>query len=78
MSSNKKYLRGPDGFIYDWNVYLAREIGMEEVTEEEAYPENFMPKSQKGRKSKVEVGDLTVEEPPTTSDELNQEASRGL
>jgi hypothetical protein len=78
MSSDKKYLRGPDGFIYDWNAHLAREVGMEVVTEEEAFPENFIPKSQKGRKSKVDVGDLTVEEPPTTSDELNLEASRGL
>jgi hypothetical protein len=78
MSSATKYLRGPDGYIYDWNKELAREPGLEEVTEEEAFPENFIPKSQKGRKSKVDVGDLTVEEPPAVPDELSLEASRGL
>ena len=49
-----RYLRNRnDGFIYEWNEILAENVLCEEVTEEQAYPERFEPKSAKGRKAKV-------------------------
>ena len=67
-----------DGEIYEWDAILAENPKTEEVTEEEAFPEKFIPKKQKGRKAKV---DLTTEEPKqpdNTPEELAEEASRGL
>ena len=77
-----RYLRNKkDGFIYDWNPILAENVMCEEVTEEEAFPEKFIPKKQKGRKSDLDL--ITPEEaipeaPPVTNEEVNAEASRGL
>jgi len=54
---------------------------VEEVTEEEAFPEKFIPKKQTGRKSGLKL-DTPAEEvpvaPEATNEELNAEASRGL
>jgi hypothetical protein len=51
----------------------------EEVTEEEAFPERFIPKAQKGRKSKIDLSTEDIpEEPAVENTELNLEASRGL
>lgn len=74
-----RYLKNvKDGFIYDWNPILAENPMCEEVTEEEAFPENFVPKAQKGRKTGLKL-ETAVEEPPVfTSEELNLEASKGL
>jgi hypothetical protein len=77
-----RYLRNiKDGFIYDWNPILAENPMCEEVTEEEAFPENFVPKAQKGRKSALKL-DTPAEEIPETpaveNEELNAEASKGL
>lgn len=68
-----------DGFIYDWNPILAENPLCEEVTEEEAYPENFVPKKQKGRKTGLSLAteELPVE-PALTNEDLNLEASKGL
>lgn len=75
-----RYLKNKnDGFIYDWNPILAENPLCEEVTEEQAFPERFIPKAQKGRKSKLEA-DLEVppaEEAPVNVD-LEQDASKGL
>jgi hypothetical protein len=54
---------------------------VEEVTEEEAFPENFIPKKQTGRKTGLKLETPAEEipvEPPVVNAELNAEASRGL
>jgi hypothetical protein len=51
------------------------------VTEEEAFPEKFIPKKQKGRKSDLDLTtpeEAIPEAPPVTNEEVNAEASRGL
>ena len=75
-----RYLRNKkDGFIYDWHPILAKNPLCEEVTEQEAYPERFVPKKQKGRKSGLILETEDVPEAPeATNEELNIEASRGL
>ena len=75
-----KWLRNiKDGEIYGWNAILAESPLTEEVTEEEAFPEKFMTKKQRGRPAKV---DLKTEEIPDpkgeTPPELAEEASKGL
>ena len=71
-----------DGEIYGWNEILAENPRTEEVTEEEAFPEKFMPKKQKGRKSKVDlaVDEFKIKEEPESSitEEVKEEASKGL
>tara|TARA_X000001388_G_scaffold14614_1_gene8430 strand:+ start:7648 stop:7896 length:249 start_codon:yes stop_codon:yes gene_type:complete len=71
-----------DGEVYGWNEILAENPRTEEVTEEEAFPEKFMPKKQKGRKTKI---DLSIDEFKTketasssVTEEINEEASKGL
>jgi hypothetical protein len=77
-----RYLRNKkDGFIYDWNPILAENPLCEEVTEEEAFPEKFIPKKQRGRKSDLDLAtpeEQIPEAPPVTNEEVNAEASRGL
>jgi hypothetical protein len=75
-----RFLRNKrDGFIYDWNPILAENPICEEVTEEEAFPERFIPEKQKSRKAKVS---LTTEEIPEAPEQVNvelgEEASKGL
>jgi hypothetical protein len=77
-----RYLRNKrDGFIYDYTELLAENPMVEEVTEEEAFPENFVPKAQKGRKTGLKL-DTPEEVIPTApvveNEELNAEASKGL
>jgi hypothetical protein len=74
-----RYLKDKSGFIYEWNEILAENPACKEVTEEEAYPERFVPKKQKGRKSGLALETEEVpEEPAIVNEELNIEASRGL
>ena len=77
-----RYLRSKnDGFIYDWNPILAENPLCEEVTEEEAFPEKFIPKKQRGRKSDLDLttpDEQIPEPPPVTNEEVNLEASKGL
>lgn len=77
-----RYLRNiKDGFIYDWNPILAENPACVEVTEEEAFPEKFIPKKQTGRKTALKLetpADEIPEVPPVTNEELNAEASKGL
>lgn len=77
-----RYLRNKrDGFIYDYTELLAENPMVEEVTEEEAFPEKFVPKAQKGRKTGLKL-ETPVEDiptpPPVENEELNSEASKGL
>jgi hypothetical protein len=68
-----------DGEIYRWNDILAKNPDTEEVTEEQAFPEKFMTKKQKARKPKVDLKTESIpEEPDNFSEELAEEASRGL
>jgi hypothetical protein len=74
-----RYLKDKSGFIYEWNAILAENPSCTEVTEEQAYPERFVPKKQKGRKSGLVLETEDVpEEPVVVNEELNIEASRGL
>lgn len=88
-----KYIRViKDGFIYDYNEILAKNPGCEVITEEEAYPERFIPshalervetaeKAKRAVRRKASFDLLTAdipEPPPYTSAELAADASRGL
>ena len=69
-----------DGEIYRWNDILAENPRTKEVTEEEAFPEKFIPKAQKGRKPEL---DLSTEEDPipvkdTVAPEIAAEATRNI
>lgn len=74
-----RYLKNVvDGFIYEWNEILAANPLCREVTEEEAYPEKFIPEAQKGRKPKVSLTTEEIPEAPAGNAELRAEASKGL
>jgi len=76
-----RYLRHRfDGTIYEWSEILSENKLCEEVTEEEAFPERFVPATQKGRKSKIklETEDVPPEAIDPVNTALNAEASKGL
>lgn len=80
LRTGMRYLRQiHDGFIYEWNETMAAHPKMQEVTEQEAYPERFIPEGQKGRVAKV---NMTTKEIPAEEDTsnplLNAAASKGL
>ena len=77
---NKRWLRNKkDGEIYGWNEIIAENPNVEEVTEEEAFPEKFVPKSHKKRRPKLSLKTKNIPEaPPRTIPELREEASKGL
>lgn len=68
-----------DGTIYEWNEFLAVHPSCRECTEEEAFPEKFIPKSARGRVPKVtlQTPDIPAEE-DTSNPEVDADASRGL
>lgn len=85
----KRYLKSRrDGWIFDWDAILADNPSLYEVSEQEAYPERFIPEKQveivetavKKRKRGSKLSLDTVEEvaePDLTPIELAIEASRG-
>lgn len=78
-----RYLRNKnDGFIYEWNEILSKNVLCEEVTEEEAYPERFLTPSVEKAKRRTKRLELSTddipEEPVYTSPELSADASRDL
>ena len=84
-----RYLKSrKDGWIFEWDSILARNPHLYEVTEQEAYPERFIPTeaieavaAKRGRKKREPVDLFTAdvpEEPGYTNEALNAEASRGL
>lgn len=84
-----RYLKSrKDGWIFEWDPILAKNPSLYEVTEEEAYPERFIPTAaieavaaKRTRKKREPVDLFTAdipEEPGYTNDALNAEASRGL
>lgn len=83
MAEKRRWLRNKvDGEIYGWNEILAENSRTEEVTEEEAFPEKFIPKKQKGRQSKVDLGvdEFKIKDKVSSSvaEEVKEEASKGL
>jgi hypothetical protein len=86
-----RYLKNrKDGWIFEWDAILAKNPNVFEVTEEEAYPERFIPAeavekvdNRRGRKRKEEeqlaLWTDDIPEPPGYSNpELSAEASKGL
>lgn len=87
-----RYLKSrKDGWIFEWDEILAKNPNLYEVTEEEAYPERFIPTEaiarveevaeKKGRKKREPLSLATndiPEEVQYINDELNAEASKGL
>jgi len=84
-----RYLKSrKDGWIFEWDPILAQNPILYEVTEEEAYPERFIPvaaieavAAKRTRKKAEPVNLFTAdisEEPDYTNEALNAEASRGL
>ena len=80
MAEKKRWLRNiVDGEIYGWNEILAENPRTEEVTEEEAVPEKFMTKKQRGRPAKLDLQTDYIPDPKCeTPPELAEEASKGL
>jgi len=73
-----------DGYIFPWTPDLSKHPQLVEVTEEEAFPEKFIPKklvkkasSRKKKPLDVSTDDIPAE-PEYSSPELNDEASQGL
>jgi len=74
-----RYLRDRSGFIYEWNEILAENPACEEITEEEAFPEKFIPKKQKGRKTGLVLETEEIpEEPAYVNEDINADASKDL
>jgi hypothetical protein len=72
-----------DGYIFGWTEDLSKHPKLREVTEEEAFPEKFVPaplaKKAATRKKKLDVStDDIPQEPEPSNPELNQDASKGL
>jgi len=67
-----------DGTIYGWNEILAENPKTEEVTEEQAFPEKFMTKEQKSRKSKVKLETKNIPVKKTSKVELEEEVTRSV
>lgn len=90
---SKMYIRvKKDGFIYEFNEILAKNVECEVIAEEVAYPERFVPAhaiervvppkmqvARKGRKGALDLSTDDIPEMPAyTSPELAAEASRGM
>jgi len=73
-----------DGYIFPWTESLSKHPQLVEVTEEEAFPEKFVPKklakkaaTRKQKALNVSTDDIP-ETPAYSSPELNSDASQGL
>lgn len=84
-----RYLKSrKDGWIFEWDPILDKNPHLYEVTEQEAFPERFIPTDaveavavKRGRKKREPVDLFTAdipEEPAYTNQALNTEAARGL
>lgn len=83
-----RYLRNKkDGWIFEWDRFLAENPNCEEITEMEAYPERFIPvkrveevkKARIKRKSSLDLGldGFVADAPAASSPELSADAARG-
>jgi hypothetical protein len=73
-----------DGYIFGWTPDLSKNHKLFEVTEEEAFPEKFVPKklvtkatTSKKKPLNVSTDDIPAE-PQYTSPEIDADASRDL
>jgi hypothetical protein len=84
-----RYLKSrKDGTIFEWDPILADNPSLYEVTEEQAFPERFIPveaiaavagKRTRQTKAKLDLHTETIPEPPEEVNvALGEEASRGL
>lgn len=77
-----------DGTIYEWDPILDKHPKLIEVTEQEAFPERFIPVAtveavakKRGRQPRAALNlstDDIPQAPEYTNAELNAEASKGL
>ena len=76
----RRWLRNiVDGEIYEWDEILAENPRTEEVTEEQAFPEKFVTKKQKARKTKVKLKtEVIPEDEKAVNIELAEEATKGI
>ena len=76
----RRWLRNiVDGEIYEWDEILAENPRTEEVTEEQAFPEKFMTKEQKGRKPKVNLETKAIPKKKKSDKvELEEEVTRSI
>lgn len=80
----QRYLKSrKQGDVYVFHELTARNEDLYEVTEEEAFPERFMPESAKTRSSKLAdklaTSDKVIDQATTgTSPELSKDAAKGL
>lgn len=85
-----RYLKSTrDGWIFEWDPILAKRADLVEISEQEVFPERFIPvkqvevvkKTRKGKNLKfVEEAqsELPLEEPELNfSEELSNEAAKG-
>ena len=84
MAVPGRWLRHVDDHqVFHYTDILAKHPKMEEVPEEIAFPEKFMPVAQKGRKAKVDLSTSDEEVKKTkpkkkTKSELAADAGKGL
>lgn len=79
MTEKMRYLRVKrDGFIFEWNPILAENPDVEEVTEEQAFPERFIPASQKERAPRVNLETKNIPTPPVGNPDLNAEVTKNV
>ena len=78
MSDTRYFRHISNGRIYSWCKSFEENPDLEEITEEEAFPERFVPKKQLKRKSKLKLDTAEVPEPKSPiAEELGVEASTG-
>lgn len=79
-----RYLKSKkDGDIFIWHELMAKNENVYEVTEQEAFPERFMPDTAKTRSStladKLATPEGTIDRATTgTPPELSKDAAKGL
>jgi len=84
MAEATRYLKSKkDQTVYVWHELLVKHEELYEVTEQEAFPERFLPDSAKTRSStladKLDTPDRVIEGATTgTSPELAKDAAKGL
>ena len=66
------------GRVYTFHKHLAENPDFYEVTEEDAYPERFVPPKQQGRKAKVNLETEKIPEPPKGNEDLDAELTKEL
>jgi len=84
MGNPGRWLRHKtDGQVFYHTDNLAKNVNMEEVTEEEAFPERFLTKKQKARKSELDLSTdpkevVKAKPKKKTKAALAADASRGI